>query len=43
VYQVIWQRLPVIFSGADVYSATIVVAAFNDAAHGLKKLDPVSG
>ena len=28
LYQVIWQRLLVIFSGADVYSATIVVAAF---------------
>ena len=28
VYQVTWQRLLVIFSGADVYSATIVVAAF---------------
>jgi predicted membrane-bound spermidine synthase len=28
LYQVIWQRMLVIFSGADVYSATIVVAAF---------------
>ena len=28
VYQVIWQRLLVVFSGADVYSATIVVVAF---------------
>lgn len=28
VYQVIWQRLLVIFSGADVYSVTIIVAAF---------------
>ena len=28
VYQVTWQRMLVIFSGADVYSATIVVAAF---------------
>jgi predicted membrane-bound spermidine synthase len=28
LYQVVWQRLLVIFSGADVYSATIVVAAF---------------
>ena len=28
VYQVIWQRLLAIFSGADVYSATIVVAVF---------------
>jgi len=28
VYQVTWQRLLVIFSGADVYSATVVVAVF---------------
>ena len=28
VYQVIWQRLLTIFSGADVQSATLVVAAF---------------
>lgn len=28
LYQVIWQRLLVFFSGADVHSATIVVAAF---------------
>jgi predicted membrane-bound spermidine synthase len=28
LYQVTWQRLLVIFSGADVYSATMVVAAF---------------
>ena len=28
VYQVVWQRMLVIFSGADVHSATIVVAAF---------------
>lgn len=28
LYQVIWQRLLVIFSGADVYSVTIIVAAF---------------
>lgn len=28
VYQVIWQRLLVIFSGADVYSITVIVAAF---------------
>ena len=28
LYQVIWQRLLVIFSGADVYSITIIVAAF---------------
>ena len=28
IYQVIWQRLLVVFSGADVYSATIVVVAF---------------
>lgn len=28
VYQVIWQRLLVIFSGADVYSVTVIVAAF---------------
>jgi predicted membrane-bound spermidine synthase len=27
-YQVIWQRLLVMFSGADVYSSTIIVAAF---------------
>ncbi len=28
LYQVMWQRLLVIFSGADVYSVTIIVAAF---------------
>jgi spermidine synthase len=28
LYQVTWQRLLVIFSGADVYSATMVIAAF---------------
>ena len=28
LYQVIWQRLLVIFSGVDVYSVTIIVAAF---------------
>jgi predicted membrane-bound spermidine synthase len=28
LYQVIWQRLLAIFSGADVFSVTIVVAAF---------------
>jgi spermidine synthase len=28
LYQVIWQRLLGIFSGTDVYSATIIVAAF---------------
>ena len=28
MYQVAWQRMLVIFSGADVHSATIVVAAF---------------
>jgi spermidine synthase len=28
LYQVVWQRLLVIFSGADVYSVTIIVAAF---------------
>lgn len=28
LYQVIWQRLLAIFSGADVYSATLIVAAF---------------
>jgi MFS family permease len=28
LYQVIWQRILAIFSGADVYSATIIVAAF---------------
>ena len=28
LYQVIWQRMLAIFSGADVYSATIIVSAF---------------
>jgi spermidine synthase len=28
LYQVIWQRLLVFFSGADVYSITVIVAAF---------------
>src|SRR5262245_11458448 len=28
LYQVIWQRILAIFSGADVHSATIIVAAF---------------
>lgn len=28
LYQVIWQRMLAIFSGADVYSATVTVAAF---------------
>jgi spermidine synthase len=28
VYQVVWQRLLVSFSGADVYSSTLIVAAF---------------
>jgi predicted membrane-bound spermidine synthase len=28
LYQVIWQRLLVLFSGADVYSVTIIVSAF---------------
>jgi spermidine synthase len=28
LYQVIWQRVLTIFSGADVYSVTIIVAAF---------------
>jgi spermidine synthase len=28
LYQVVWQRILVIFSGADVYSSTLVVAAF---------------
>ena len=28
LYQVVWQRLLVIFSGADVYSVTIIVGAF---------------
>src|SRR5512145_3195315 len=28
LYQVIWQRLHAIFSGADVFSVTIIVAAF---------------
>jgi spermidine synthase len=28
LYQVIWQRLLAIFSGADIYSATVIVAAF---------------
>ncbi|MGH9199926.1 MAG: fused MFS/spermidine synthase [Vicinamibacterales bacterium] len=28
LYQVIWQRMLAIFSGADVYSASVIVAAF---------------
>lgn len=28
LYQVIWQRLLAIFSGADIYSVTVIVAAF---------------
>jgi spermidine synthase/MFS family permease len=28
LYQVIWQRMLAIFSGADVFSATVIVAAF---------------
>jgi spermidine synthase len=28
VYQVVWQRILVIFSGADIYSTTLIVAAF---------------
>ena len=28
LYQVVWQRLLVLFSGADVVSVTIIVAAF---------------
>src|SRR4029450_10969966 len=28
LYQVIWQRLLVLFSGADLYSVTIIVASF---------------
>src|ERR687896_95018 len=28
LYQVIWQRILAIFSGADVYSATLIVTAF---------------
>jgi spermidine synthase len=28
VYQVVWQRVLAMFSGADVYSATLIVAAF---------------
>jgi spermidine synthase len=28
LYQVIWQRMLVMFTGADVYSSTIIVAAF---------------
>ena len=28
LYQVIWQRMLVMFSGADVYSTTVIVAAF---------------
>jgi predicted membrane-bound spermidine synthase len=28
MYQVIWQRILAIFSGADVFSVTIIVAAF---------------
>ena len=28
VYQVVWQRMLVLFSGADVYASTLIVAAF---------------
>ena len=28
VYQIVWQRLLVIFSGSDVHSATVIVASF---------------
>jgi spermidine synthase len=28
VYQIVWQRLLVIFSGSDIHSATVIVAAF---------------
>ena len=28
VYQIVWQRMLVLFSGADVYASTLVVAAF---------------
>jgi predicted membrane-bound spermidine synthase len=28
VYQIVWQRLLVLFSGSDVHSASIIVAAF---------------
>ena len=28
LYQVVWQRMLAMFSGADVYSATLIVAAF---------------
>jgi spermidine synthase len=28
LYQVVWQRILVLFSGADVYSSTLIVAAF---------------
>jgi MFS family permease len=28
VYQVVWQRMLVAFSGADVYSSTVIIAAF---------------
>jgi spermidine synthase/MFS family permease len=28
LYQVVWQRMLAVFSGADVYSATVIVAAF---------------
>jgi predicted membrane-bound spermidine synthase len=28
IYQVVWQRMLVAFSGADVYSSTVIVAAF---------------
>jgi predicted membrane-bound spermidine synthase len=28
LYQVVWQRMLVVFSGADVYSSTVIVAAF---------------
>ena len=28
LYQIVWQRMLVFFSGADVYASTIIVAAF---------------
>ena len=28
LYQVIWQRMLAVFSGADVHSATLIVTAF---------------
>src|SRR5260370_16827946 len=40
LYQVIWQRLLVFFSGADVYAVTLIVTTFMA---GLRLGDPVRG